>query len=222
LQNGKARRHGSAARLGVILAAGLMAATPAAAHPHVFINGSVDFLFDDEGRLAQLRVTWDYDPMTSLFMLEDLGLDGSQPLSAEDRARLAAFDTTWDEGYVGDTYLRDGDRSIGLSDPRSPEAELRDGRVVIRFLRDVETRFSPGDETWVEMYDPVYYYAYTLVGSPQVENAPAGCRVTVEPFKPDSGLAALQRSLLELPADQTPDQAGVGALFTDKVRLECE
>ncbi len=220
-------RHGGRRRirpigLGLALAAGLMAATSAGAHPHIFIDGGVDFLFDGEGRLTQLRITWDYDPMTSLFMLEDLGIDGSQPLSADDRARLAGYDTVWDEGYAGDTYLWDGDRAVGLSDPRAPEADIRDGRVLLTFLRDVEPPFRPSADARVEMYDPEYYYAYTLVGAPRLESAPATCHAALEPFRPTAKLTSLQRALSTIPADQTPDQAGVGSLFTDKVRLGCE
>ena len=204
------------------LAACLLAATPAAAHPHVFIDGGVDFLFDGEGRLSQLRITWNYDPMTSLYMLEDLGLDGSKPLSNDDRDRLAAYDTVWEKGYAGDTYLWDGKRAVALSGPRAREAEIRDGRVALRFLRDLDTPFRPGAKVRIEMYDPEYYYSYAIIGTPALEGAPRGCHAKVEPFRPSTGLAALQRSLSALPADQTPDQTDVGALFTDKVLLECK
>lgn len=222
MQTRQPGRCRAGAVLGVLFAAGLMGAAPVAAHPHVFIDGGVDFLFDGEGRLAQLRITWDYDPMTSLFMLEDLGIDPATPLSADDRARLAAYDTVWDEGYAGDTYLWDGDQPVGLSDPRAPTAELREGRVLLSFLRDVEAPFRPDVPARVEMYDPEYYYAYTLVGTPRLENAPAGCVAVLEPFRPTAKLAELQQVLSAVPADQSPDQADVGALFTDKVRLQCD
>jgi polyphosphate kinase len=45
--------------LPAILAALLVLAPSAAsAHPHVFIDGGVDFMFDGEGRIESLRVTW--------------------------------------------------------------------------------------------------------------------------------------------------------------------
>ncbi|WP_181164688.1 DUF1007 family protein [Amaricoccus solimangrovi] len=208
--------------LALVLAAGLIAGSPAAAHPHIFIDGGVDFLFDGEGRLTRLRITWDYDPMTSLFMLEDLGIDGSKPLSDEDRARLAGYDTAWDEGYAGDTYLWNGEQAIGLSNPIAPEAEIRDGRVVLRFLRDLDKPFRPRSDARVEMYDPEYYYSYTLVGTPGLEGTHDRCRATIEPYEPTSKLTFLQKTLSAIPVDQTPDQANVGELFTDKARLRCD
>ena len=97
--------------------------------------------------------------MTSLFILEDLGLDPATPLSEADRARVAAYDTVWEEGYAGDAYLWAGERPAGLSGPRAPEAELRDGRVTIRFLRDLDAPFRPAPGARVEVYDPTYYMA---------------------------------------------------------------
>lgn len=215
-------QHRTGTAFGLVVAAGVMAAAPACAHPHIFIDGGVDFRFDGAGRLTELRVTWDYDPLTSLYMLEDLGIDGSKPLTAEERGRLAAYDTDWDEGYVGDTYLWNGPQTVALSGPRAPEAVVRDGRVVIRFLRALASPFRPGAQTRLEMYDPEYYYAYTLTGAAKLEDPPAGCHATVVPFEPTAALAATQRSLFDLPTDQTPAQDGVGALFTDKVLLKCD
>ena len=74
-------------RTGLALAACLSAGS-AAAHPHVFIDGGANPVFDAEGRITALQVTWIYDPFTSLYMAEELGLpsDPDTPLSAEERA----------------------------------------------------------------------------------------------------------------------------------------
>ena len=199
---GRLRAAGLLSVLATVAATGLATglATGAAAHPHVFIDGGVDFLFDETGRLAQLRVTWIYDPMTSLFILEDLGLDPAAPLSEADRARVAAYDTVWEEGYAGDAYLWAGDRPAGLSGPRAPEAELRDGRVTIRFLRDLDAPFRPAPGARVEVYDPTYYMAYVLTEAPRLEGPHAGCEAWVEHFEPTLALAPLQKSLFALSA----------------------
>jgi ABC-type uncharacterized transport system substrate-binding protein len=207
----------------VALVAWLAGVGPARAHPHVFIDGGVDFLFDGEGALAQIRVTWIYDNLTSLFMLEDLGLDAAGQLSDADRERLAAYDTVWDEGYDGDGYLWAGARRVGLSSPKAPEAEIRDdGRVVIRFLRDVEAPFRPGTDVRVEVYDPTYYMAYTITEAPRLEGAAPGCAARVEHFEPTGAVAPLMQALQALSAEETPEQDNVGALFAEKVHLACE
>lgn len=43
-----------------LITAGLGFAVPQAplAHPHVFVDGGVDFVFDATGKLSALNVTW--------------------------------------------------------------------------------------------------------------------------------------------------------------------
>ena len=210
-------------RLTLSILAALLAPAPAAveAHPHIFIDGGVDFRFDERGRLATLEVTWIYDAMTSLLMLEDLGIDAAEPLGASDRERLAAYQTTWEAGFDGDSYLWDGERRIGLSGPLEPGAEIRDGLVVITFSREVETPFRPGPGTVTEIYDPSYFTAYAVTDIPRLEGPVDGCRAEVVPFRPTASLQPLLDRLGAVPIDETPDEA-LGRLFADKVRLACD
>jgi len=194
------------------------------AHPHAFIDGGLDFVFDAEGRLAALRVTWIYDAFTSLIMLEDLGITAldTAGMSPAERAELAAYQTTWDPSFEGDSTLtRDGER-VGLSGPRAPEAGIVNGQVVIRFLRAVETPFRPGTDTTAAAYDPSYFTAYAITEPPRLEGGAAGCAAQVEPFEPDGMLAALQVRLLSLPADAEPEDPRIGALFADRIHVTCD
>lgn len=200
----------------------LLGGSGAAAHPHVFIDGGLDFVFDGNGRIESLRVTWIYDPLTSLFMLEDLGIASTGPLDAADRDRLAAYQTEWVPAFEGDSYLRHQGRDVGLSGPLDPEAEIRDGLVVIRFLRDLAAPVRPGNDTVAEVYDPTYFTAYRITEVPVLENAPSACAAEVKPFEPTRGLAALQKRLLAIPVESTPEDADVGALFAEKIHLRCD
>jgi ABC-type uncharacterized transport system substrate-binding protein len=201
----------------------VLAPTAAPAHPHIFIDGGVDFLFDGAGRIESLRVTWIYDPLNSLFMLEDLGIDASAPapLAPDERTRLAAYQTEWVEGFDGDSYLFHDGARVGLSGPLEPDAELRAGQVVISFRRSVATPFRPDVSTVVEVYDPTYFTAYAVTEAPQLEGAPPGCSADVIPFRPTSALAALKERLLEIPIDADPE-GEPGALFADRVRVTCD
>jgi len=209
----------SAALLATLVAG---AVGPASAHPHVFIDGGLDFVFDDAGRLRSLEVTWIYDPLTSLFMLEDLGLTASEPLAPADRERLAAYQTEWVPEFEGDSYLRHGGETVGLSGPVTPRADVRAGQIVIVFRRDLDTPIRPGDRTVAEVYDPTYFTAYRITEAPELEGAAEGCRAEVEPFEPTSGLAAIQERLLAIPIDGEPDDPDIGALFAEKIHLTCD
>jgi polyphosphate kinase len=170
-----------------------------------------------------LEITWVYDPLASLFMLEDLGITAVEDaeLSAAERERLAAYQTDWIEGFEGDSYLNDGTRRVGLSGPQAARAELVDGKVAISFRRTLEAPLQPGAETVVRLYDPTYFTAYFVTLPATLEGAPAGCATRVVPFEPDTSLAALQQSLMSLGIDETPEDPDIGALFADKVFVTC-
>lgn len=203
-----------------------LAFAPAAAlaHPHIYIDGGVNFRFDERGRLAELLVTWIYDPLTSLFMLEELGIDAvaDADLTPETRAALAAYQTEWGDEFEGDSYLWDGASRIGLSGPESPDAVLMDGKVAIRFSRTVSPSFRPGPDTVVKIYDPTYFTAYAVTETPKLEGNAVGCAARVIPFEPRGPLMALQRRLSSVPIDAEPEDANVGALFADRVALTCD
>lgn len=206
-----------------ILALALALPGAGSAHPHVFIDSGVDFIFDGEGRVSHLRITWLYDFLSTLLLMEDLGIeerpDGS--LAPEDEDALARDQSQWVDGFEGDaTLLHDG-RRIGLSRPIEPRASYRDGQVEIRFLRALEEPILPGPQTVAKLYDPTYFIAYFVTYEPALEHAPPTCRAEVVPFEPTGPLVALQQSLFELPPDEDPEEP-VGHLFADRVYLRCD
>jgi ABC-type uncharacterized transport system substrate-binding protein len=215
-------RIARSAAAAALLALASGAPDAARAHPHVFIDSGVDFLFDPEGRLAQVRVTWLYDHLSTLLLLEDLGIapDADGAIAEADKAAIARDQSQWVEGYEGDATLRHAGGRIGLSRPIEPQADYRDGQVEIRFLRALETPIHPDDTTVVKLYDPTYFVAYYASFEPVLEHAPDACRATVVPFEPTGPLVALQQSLFSLPPEEDPDEP-VGHLFADEVRVTC-
>ena len=84
-----------------------------AAHPHVFIDAGVSFIFNDTGELFAVKIEWAYDDLFTLFTLEDLGLDtdGDGIITVDEQKKLVGFDTQWIDGFEGDTYLTFAEKS---------------------------------------------------------------------------------------------------------------
>lgn len=204
----------------------LASALPAGAHPHIFIDAGINAVFDDQGRLAAIRVIWTYDEYYSLAVLEDLGLDSDYDgaLTAKEEAQLSGFDMNWIEGFEGDTYGLLGEEKIALSGPLEPTATLVDGRIVTTHLRALEDRIELGETPVIfQAYDPEYYTAYSITLTPRVEGR-EGC--TAQVFVPQQTEAnqVLLDALAEVGADETLEDAGfpaVGAQFADEVRITC-
>lgn len=197
-----------------------------AAHPHVFVDTGFELIFDAEGRLSHVRVTWAYDDFYSLLILEDMGLDpdGDGVLTPEEQAQLSGFDAQWIEGFTGDLDMRLDDKALELSGPLEPTATTEAGRIVTTHLRAVSS--SPrleGAALSVKPYDETYYTAYE-VARPVTLTGREDC--TLERFEPDidGQLAQMQQMLLRIDADADLEEMDIplmGAEFATEIRVTC-
>jgi ABC-type uncharacterized transport system substrate-binding protein len=214
------------------LAAAMFAVLPlnsAAAHPHIFIETGLQLIFDDQSKLAAVRIVWVYDEFFSLVILEDNGLDpdGDGVLTDAERKTIQGFDMNWDPGFAGDLYALQSDLPLALSGPLEFTATLENGRLISTHLRAFETRVAVDDEpVRLQVYDPDYYTAYTMAIEPIVQGR-AGCKAQI--FVPDPTKASkeLEAALAELSAVQTLDDLGVenfpaiGAAYSEEVQVTC-
>jgi ABC-type uncharacterized transport system substrate-binding protein len=205
--------------LATILPAGV------AAHPHIFVDTSLEVIFDDTGAVSALRIGWTYDDLTSLLIIEDRALDpdGDGILAPEAIAGLQGFDMQWEAGFAGDTYAQMGGQKLTLSAPSEFTASYAQGKLSSTHLR----RFVPAVDIGqgplvVQSYDPGFYSAYAVVGQPLLTGR-ADCTVAVIAPDTDAADTALLAQLAAVPADidlemQFPD---VGASYADQVVVTC-
>ena len=206
------------------LVAGLFA-TPVFAHPHVFIDAGVEVIFDADGRASALRITWSYDELYSLSIITDRGFDpdGDGVLTADEKKALSGFDMKWDADFAGDTYALQGDEPLMLSDPADWTADYADGKLISTHVRTLEAPLDLGSVPLVvQAYDPSFYVAYRIVGTP-VLTGNAAC--TAQVFEPDMAAAdaILAAAMEELNGSDDPEQGfpAVGAAYADEVRVTC-
>lgn len=204
-----------------------LAATPAASHPHAFIDTKIEVIFDAEGRASALRIGWMYDALTTLMIVEDGGddKDGDGSISAAELETLKGFDMDWGEDFLGDTYARLAGEPVAMTlTPEDWTTEWTDGRLITshirRFIEPVEVGIVP---LVILPYDPGYYAAYDITGTP-VLTGREGCKAEV--FTPDieGKYAELVSSLQEYTPDMDIEEAGfpnVGEELSEEVRVTC-
>ena len=195
-------------------------AVPASAHPHVFVDATAGFAFDEAGRLSGLRITWTYDAFTSLILFDTLSLDadGDGQLDDADRAAIVDGETDWPPEYDGDVHLDIGGTAVAMGRPRDGRAWMEADRISVSFDLPLAEPLDAPEGTRLRLYDPLYYYAYTVVG---VEAAEGPCAPRLDPFVADEATAAVQAELAALTREQMPDEPGIGARFADEVTLSC-
>lgn len=207
------------------LIAGLLACAPANAHPHVFIDGGVDFRIDASSMQEALEVTWLYDEFETLYILaaQDIPLNAQGELSETSRLTLVDRLSLWPEDFDGSAHLSIAGETHELNWPENLDAQLIDGRLQITFTRRLSVPI-PLTTTPIEVgfFEKSYFFDFSVTNTPQIIGEASGCTTQVIPFAPDSNDRAMLDVLAGLGREETPEQANVGALFADRIILQCE
>lgn len=214
------------ARIGSALLAMVISAAPAAVHthPHVFVDGAIDFVFAEAAALEKIAVTWLYDPFETLYVLSSLEIDPGTDwrLTDEQRARLLAHESNWADTFDGAARLSQGTQSVALERPQDFAVRLVGNQLEVRFTRalraPLDMQASPIEVTF---YEETFYYAFAIAQDPQFLGAAEGCSAIVEPYDPNKQTAALEQVLLRLGREETPEDINVGRFFTDRIHLTC-
>ncbi len=203
----------------------LMIANPVAAHPHIFIDTGLEMLFDPQGQLTHVRVTWQYDEFYSLLVTEDMGLDADFDgvLTEAENTKLTGFDMQWVQGYNGDLEIMSGTQILSLSGPTEISAEFAEGRITTTHLRSVLSPLPARETIVIKPYDPTYYTAYDVT-RPLIITGSEDCRARVKMPDINAGLQALREQLNTLAADADPEDEGlpnIGAQLASDVIVTC-
>lgn len=202
----------------------LATATPAAAHPHVFVDATIEVVFDAEGRAEGLRIGWTYDDLISLTILSERGMDEDFDgvLTPEELTAINGFDMGWEPGFAGDTYPLQGGKALGLSGPSDWTVSYDDARLRSTHFRrfDLPVDLLAGPLV-VQSYDPGHYTAYTVADG----SVTGRDDCTVELFEPDRAAAdaRLEAALEEFAGGDgaEADFPAIGDAYAEEVRVTC-
>lgn len=203
----------------------MLASGPASAHPHVFVDTKAGFHIDADGALTGLYISWTYDPFTTLFLFDALDLDRDKDgkLDDADYASILRGETEWADDYVGDIYLEVNETVQPHLKPVNAEADYRDDQITVRFDLPLAAPVRiPDQDVTLRIYDPNYYYAYTVTEIVERAPLPQSCEAAIYGFEPDAATSDLLVALGTLSREETPEQADVGRLFSDEVELSCD
>ena len=167
------------------IVAGLLAglcgiASPARAHPHVWVVGTTDILFDAQGRITGLRQHWTFDEMYSAFATQGLGEKGKPP-TREELAPLAKtnVDSLAEFGYF--TAARAGGKRLDFEEPKDYWLEATDKNIVsLHFTLPLKTPLEAKKPFSFQTYDPTYFVSFSTDKGKEATlvNAPPGCSMS--------------------------------------------
>ncbi len=172
------RENGAMRRIALGLAFVLASLSPAAAHPHIWIDHALTIVFR-AGEPAALRVRWTFDAMYSALLRAENVQSQGDTLSRDDveRLRKGAFANLALYEYF--LVIKFGEERIKVPEATSFDARLSDGRLVYDFVVPIDAvgKAAPLE---VAVIDPEWYVAFALIkdGPLGQEGGAAACEVT--------------------------------------------
>lgn len=179
-----------AARLLPALVA-VLAAAPAAAHPHVWIVGQAGFRLEG-GLVVAVDVALRFDELLSASLIAEFDRDRDGRFDPAETGRLEreAFDGLAELDWLG--RLRVGGQKSQLGPPRGFRADLEQGVVTFRFARPLASPADPRrGAVALTLADPSWYVDVVLDPAAPASldgEVPEGCGLA---FEPDTSVANL-------------------------------
>ena len=194
------------------------------AHPHVFVDARTGFIFGSDQQLETIKISWRYDEFTTLVLFETLELDQDQDgqLNDADRVKILEGETNWPKGYKGDIYLEVLGQDYPLGRPKAAAVMLNANQIEVSFdlplSQPVRVDSAP---IFLRLYDPFFYFAYTIVSAKASPELPEDCKAQIVLFEPTAAESVIQDKLAALGREDRPEIENVGRLFSDEVQLTC-
>lgn len=205
----------------------------ASAHPHVWVDASADIVFDDDGAITAIRQAWRFDEAFSAYLMLGLDADGDGVYSREETADLAQVNVTSLSDFHYFTSMAGAATTDRLGDlfseeflaPQDYYLDYDGIHTTLHFTLPLETAVAAleHDLVIVDIYDPEFFVAFSLVETDPVEmiGAPDACSLTLDdPPDLDDSYASI---LSLIPAEESvpEDLLPVTTALANRVRITC-
>lgn len=144
-------------RLSLALLIAIGAALPALAHPHVWIDAVVTFVFKD-GRIVAIRQDWTFDEMFGDAIVGQFDTNKDKKFDTKELAALeqGAFANLREFDYF--SHLSVDDKAVPTKAVQGFAARVEKGRLVYSFTLPVEPGIDPSKgRVALGLYDPSYF-----------------------------------------------------------------
>jgi ABC-type uncharacterized transport system substrate-binding protein len=203
----------------MLAAAGL--ASPAHAHPHVWITAKAEIPYKDD-KVSAVRQVWTFDPGYSAYVTRGLGTNRDGSPTPEELRELAKVNAESLVEFNYFTVLKVNGAKQGFEPPRDYDLTVEKGQVTLTVVLPVKDESRGGKTVSLEVYDPSFYVSFALdTGKDAVRlvGAPKGCTVSVS--RPKSVDATQQQKLSEAFFEALTAASNYGASFANRALVAC-
>ncbi|QJB56218.1 DUF1007 family protein [Pseudodesulfovibrio sp. zrk46] len=134
----------------------LTPATPAKAHPHVYIDATLTFKVDESG-LKALHQHWLFDEIFSSAIMADLELTPETlgTTLGQEKLRNGAFAYLANYDYF--TFVETGGKRVPITETTGFKATVSEGRLIYDFTVPLNLPFDQLKDCRVAVFDKEYY-----------------------------------------------------------------
>lgn len=177
----------------------------------------------EDGRVTAVEVTWLYDELYTLILMEDYGLDPDfdLQLTEDEVTQTLGFDLNWSHGFEGGLVMHRADTALELGPPEPVSLELvGPGQLRTVHRRPVVDVDTPAALV-AQVYDPEFYVAFEMIGDMVVQGA--SCTPELVRADLDAAYAGLEAAMDAIGGAVAAEDnfPPVGDLFADRVVFEC-
>ena len=156
-------------------------ASPAQAHPHVWVTVTSEVVYDAKGAATGVRHAWKFDDMYSAFALEGLPQKTKGVFTREDLAGLAEVNITTLKESDFFTFVKAGGKGVTFGEASDYFLDYKNEVLTLNFMLPFKAPLKEKDLS-IEVYDPSYFVSFVFAEKDAVAlvGAPGQCRAAVE------------------------------------------
>ena len=205
------------------LAALLLAAGEALAHPHVWVTMKSELVYATDGSVTGVRHAWTFDDMFSVFATQGIDSKKKGEFTREELAPLAEVNVTSLKEYDFFTQATANGKKVEFNEPPAGyflDFDPKDTVLTLHFTLPLKEPVKAKDLT-VEIFDREFFvdFSFAEKDPAKLVGAPAQCKLTVG--KPQEMGAAMSQQLSQLGPDQKNTSLTIGAEFANKLTVKC-
>jgi ABC-type uncharacterized transport system substrate-binding protein len=201
-----------------LIAASLLSAAPAHAHPHVWITAKSEVMYASDGTISGVRHAWTFDDMFSTYALQGVETKTKGVYSREALAPLAQTNIESLKEFNYFTFAKADGKKERFLEPVDYYLEFKDDALTLHFTLPAKAPFK-AKQTALEVFDPAFFIDFKFDEKDPIKlvGAPAGCKLQFQ--RPNDGTANAQR--LNENNFASGDNSNYGAMYANKILVDC-
>ncbi|WP_114946440.1 DUF1007 family protein [Microvirga calopogonii] len=194
-------------------------ASPALAHPHVWVTARAEVVFAPDGKVTGVRHHWTFDEAYTAYVTQGLDKDNDGKLTPEELQELADENAASLNEFNYFTVLKARGKPQSFDSPREARMTMEKSQVAMSFLLPLKSPAAPSGAVSIEIEDPTFFVYFSLSDGQaaiSLANAPQGCVTSIAKAKP---LEARMQQILQNEGAIQPQDIGIE--YSNRAIIAC-